>query len=332
MSDYKDIKGLKVRYLASDPANPESGEVWYNSTTNVAKIQGYNAFGTWSSGGTMNTARGGFYGGAGSGNTDALIGGVNPTPAVEQYDGTSWTNKTGPGASADQRSWWGNSSTAAAQVAGLIWPTIQTATEEWDGSTWTAGGSLSQSLYTGHVTGSVTDAIYWGGFGPGGGTSNGAAVYNGTAWTNSPNTPESSGYSGGGFGTGSAAVGYSGYTGGPTTQSTTAYEWNDVSWTTTNSVNTRVQYGDGFGIQTAGVKVGGGQPPSSPIAPNTTETYDGTSFSINPGQLNGLRGGGAGAGTANTSGIYSGGGGPTTNSSTEEWNGAGPAVLTIGTS
>ena len=332
MATYYDIFGQKVQYLSSDPANLTEGQVWYNSTSNTAKVQGYSAFGSFSSGSTMNTARGGFYGGAGSGNTDALIGGVNPTPAVEQYDGTSWTNKTGPGSSADQRSWWGDSSTAAAQVAGLIWPTIQTATEEWNGSAWTTGGSLTHTVYTGHATGSVADAIYWGGFSSPGAMVSSAAVYDGTSWTNSPNTPEAAGYSGGGFGTGAAAVGYSGYAGTPTIQSTTAYEWNDVSWTTTNPVNTRVQYGNGFGIQTAGVKVGGGQPPGAPLAPNSTETYDGTCFSINPNQLSNLRGGGAGAGTTNASGIYAGGGPPTTNSATEEWNGAGPITKTITTS
>jgi hypothetical protein len=202
-------------------------------------------------------------------------------------------------------------------------------TEEWDGSSWTAGGSFPTNIYTGHAVGSLTDAIYWGGFDSSPNLSSMSAVYNGTTWTNSPNTPTAAAYSGGGLGTGAAALGYGGYTGGPTIQITTAYEWNDTSWSNTNSCNTRVQYGDGFGIQTAGVKVGGGQPPGNPNAPNSTELYDGTSFTISPGQLNNARGGGAGSGVTNANAFYAGGGAAPLQNTTEEWAGIGVATKTI---
>tara|TARA_Y100001970_G_scaffold293545_1_gene441107 strand:+ start:2932 stop:3927 length:996 start_codon:yes stop_codon:yes gene_type:complete len=328
MATYKDIHGNNIPIRASDPSNPITGEVWYNTTSRELKVLGFNTNGAWSSGGTMNTARGGFQGGAGASKNDGLIGGTSPT-AVEQYDGTSWTTKSSPGSSASQRSWWGDSSSAAAQVSGLIWPNIQQITEEWDGSSWSSGGGFPTAIYTGGVTGSLNDAIYWQGFTSPGAQSNFSATYNGTSWTNAPNVPESAGYSPSGFGTGAAAVGYSGYTGGPNVQSTTAYEWNDTSWSATNPVNQRVQYGGGFGTQTAGVKCGGGAPPSAPTAPNTTETYDGTSFTINPNQLTNLRGGGASGGVADTSGLYSGGGAAPTQDTTEEWDGAGAATKIV---
>ncbi len=324
MATYYDIFGQKVQYFSSDPSDLVEGQVWYNAPAKVGKVQSYNAAVAWSSGGTMNTARGGFYGGAGAGVNDGLIGGSNPT-AVEQYNGTSWTTKTSPSDGTTQRTWWGDSSSAAGQVMGYPYSN----TEEWDGSSWTAGGSFPTNIYTGHAVGSLTDAIYWGGFDSSPNLSSMSAVYNGTTWTNSPNTPTAAGYSGGGLGTGAAALGYGGYTGGPTIQITTAYEWNDTSWSNTNSCNTRVQYGDGFGIQTAGVKVGGGQPPGNPNAPNSTELYDGTSFTISPGQLNNARGGGAGSGVTNANAFYAGGGAAPLQNTTEEWAGIGVATKTI---
>lgn len=154
-----------------------------------------------------------------------------------------------------------------------------------------------------------------------------SATYNGTSWTNAPNVPETSAYSPSGFGTGAAAVGFSGY--GSPTQPTTAYEWNDTTWSSTNPVNSKGQYGGGFGTQTAGVKCGGGQPPSAPLAPNSTETYDGTCFTVNPNQLTNLRGGGASNGVADTSGLFSGGGPPSTIGTSEEWNGAGDSTKVV---
>jgi hypothetical protein len=37
MATYKEIFGTNIEVLASDPANPVTGQVWYNSTDNVVK-------------------------------------------------------------------------------------------------------------------------------------------------------------------------------------------------------------------------------------------------------------------------------------------------------
>ena len=62
MTAYNTIKGLKVKYLSADPANPEAGQVWYNSDTGNLRINGVQGTGAWSSGGTMNQARDQFAG------------------------------------------------------------------------------------------------------------------------------------------------------------------------------------------------------------------------------------------------------------------------------
>jgi len=328
MATYKEIFGKGIKNLSSDlSGDAHLGQIWYNTTSNTLKTLLNSA--AWSSGGALNTARGGFSGGAGASVTDGLIGGTSPT-AVEQYDGTSWTTKTSPAAATGQRTWFGDSSSAAVQVSGLIWPTIQQTTEEWDGSAWTAGGAFPTAAYTGGATGSLTDGIYWQGFTPPGAATNFSATYDGTSWTNAPNVPESTAYSPAGFGTGSAAVGYSGY--GSPTQPTTAFEWNGTSWATTNPVNTGVQYGNGFGIQTAGVKCGGAQPPSAPEPLNSTETYDGTCFSIGSGQLANPRGGGAASGTTNANAFFAGGGPAPVQGTTEEYSSSVQTVKTITTS
>jgi len=38
MATYKEIKGFKIKVLASDPANPLEGEMWYNTTSKTLKV------------------------------------------------------------------------------------------------------------------------------------------------------------------------------------------------------------------------------------------------------------------------------------------------------
>jgi len=38
MATYKEISGLNIKSLASDPANPLEGEMWYNSTSGTLKV------------------------------------------------------------------------------------------------------------------------------------------------------------------------------------------------------------------------------------------------------------------------------------------------------
>ena len=76
MATYKEIFGTDVEVVSSDPANPVTGQVWYNTTTQ--QLKGYKQFigNAWSTGGNMNTARG-FLGGTGT-QTAALAFGGNP--------------------------------------------------------------------------------------------------------------------------------------------------------------------------------------------------------------------------------------------------------------
>jgi hypothetical protein len=92
MATYKEIFGTNIEVLASDPANPVTGQVWYNSTDNVVKGFALTTAGAWATGGSLNTARD-FPGGAGTQTAALAFGGRDPstTAATESYNGSAWT-------------------------------------------------------------------------------------------------------------------------------------------------------------------------------------------------------------------------------------------------
>ena len=74
MATYYDIFGQKVQYLSSDPSDLQIGQVWYNSTSNTAKVQGLGTA-SWSTGGSLNTKHNGAA--AAGTQTAALVAGGN---------------------------------------------------------------------------------------------------------------------------------------------------------------------------------------------------------------------------------------------------------------
>jgi hypothetical protein len=57
MADYINIYGQDILAVASDPANPTVGQIWYNTTSNTLKGGGVMLLVAWATGKTMNTAR-----------------------------------------------------------------------------------------------------------------------------------------------------------------------------------------------------------------------------------------------------------------------------------
>jgi hypothetical protein len=92
MATYKGIQGFTIQNLSADPSNPIEGQVWYNSTSNVWKVEEATTAGAWATGGNLNTAR---YVLAGAGTQTAALafGGAAPSPtgATEEYNGSAWT-------------------------------------------------------------------------------------------------------------------------------------------------------------------------------------------------------------------------------------------------
>ena len=90
MAEYINIRGQSIEVVASDPANPTIGQIWYNSTSNTLKGGGVTTAGTWASATSMGTARYGM-GSAGIQTAALGFGGIPPadTAATEEYDGST---------------------------------------------------------------------------------------------------------------------------------------------------------------------------------------------------------------------------------------------------
>jgi len=122
MTDYKGIKGWKIRTIAGNPANPKAGEVWFNSSTNTFKTHGVLSAATkaWGSGGNLTTGRNGNKGCSNGSHLDANTFGGSAGVNTEEYNGTSWgsggnlntsmTQNTGSGGASDTRACAGDSS------------------------------------------------------------------------------------------------------------------------------------------------------------------------------------------------------------------------------
>ena len=133
MATYKGIKGFSIQNLSADPSNPIEGEMWYNSTSNVWKVEELTAAGAWATGGNLNTAR---YELAGAGTQTAglAFGGNTPpaTGATEEYDGSTWTSS--PVSMNTARGYLGGCGTQASALAFGGTPPATAATEEWTGA------------------------------------------------------------------------------------------------------------------------------------------------------------------------------------------------------
>jgi len=95
MATYYGTYGQKVQYLASDPTDPQIGQVWYNSTSATLKVRGVTTTGTWATSPNLNAASA--TGGAAGIQTAALTFGLPGTPGSaptlisQSWDGTTWT-------------------------------------------------------------------------------------------------------------------------------------------------------------------------------------------------------------------------------------------------
>jgi|TARA_R100001530_G_C4291275_1_gene148076 hypothetical protein len=163
--------------------NPDPATV-----TTTTEYDGTN----WAAGGALSNARG--YGPVGAGPQTAgmAIGGYNPpvtyVTAVEFYNGASWT--TNPVAGPSLYGGAGSGTQTAAWVAGeaAVSPAPENQkTYEWNGSSWTAGGSYVMTAVANIFGGGPTTT----GWVSGGDGDPGLKVatnhYDGTTWSTAPN-------------------------------------------------------------------------------------------------------------------------------------------------
>jgi len=324
VATYYDIFGQKVQYLSSDPANLTEGEVWYNSTSNTAKVQGFQTA-AWATSGALNTARSRST--SFGVETDAVItsGGGPVRPATEEYNGSTWT--TSPGTRST--SVWEAGSLGANSSAGLAFggePNTSNA-ESYDGTTWSSAPSIPTGMKPGrNQVGTYAAGMHNGGSTPtgtGGDDGNGGfAISNdwtGSAWTANPNMPIASG--GGSCGSAIAALQFVGGSPGLQTQ-----EWDGTSWTL--GINSNYPNGNntsGTGPTSAISANPGGAPTST-----QAEITDGTTFTVTASSSDAYSSR-AGAGTASAT-FLAGGEPPSYRTETEDFTGATVVTKTITTS
>jgi len=325
MTTFKEIRGTDILALSSDPTNPETGQIWYNSSSGTLKGYLFATVNAWASGGSLPVAKGAI-GSAGT-QTAALgfAGYDNGSPgkptATLLYDGTSWT--TSPASMSTPRYWPGSANagtqTAALAFGGYVAPTGTTATESYNGTSWTSAPSLNTGRYGAGSAGTQTAALIFAGANPG---ITATEKYNGTSWTtvNSMNT--SRGYLSG-CGLSTAALGMGGYAPG-NTAATESY--NGTSWTTVNSLNTARRSLGSFGTQTATIAFGGVNPSDANVT--ATESWNGSSWTTNPTGLATARFRTMGAGSQ-TAGLAIGGRTTIYVADTEEWTGQQLQTKTI---
>ena len=183
MANYRNIHGINIETVSSNPDNPANGQVWYNSTDQKLRGNAQTTAGAWASGGNLNTTKARH---AASGTQTAALafGGENVTATNESYNGTAFTEES-------------DLNTARRLLAGTG---IQTATlafggenpgttdfditESWNGSSWTEVGDLNTARNLTGGSGLYTSALGAGGFNQGGGASEAKTEsWNGTSWT-----------------------------------------------------------------------------------------------------------------------------------------------------
>ena len=330
MATYKDIKGIKVESLSSDPPVATSlGEMWYNTTSGALKYS-IEGPGAWSSGGTQTTA---LATAALTGTQTAAISmaGFYDLQTTLTYNGTAWTavnsltqlGRNSPGAFGTQ--------TAALCAGG--YNTDDNATfdysETWNGTSWSEGNNINtpRGYIASANQGTTTAGLIFGGLaGPtGNATTTSAESYDGTNWTEST-ALNTSLQSAGGGGTPTAAFCAGG-------QQPAAFDgnqqWNGTGWTNETAINTARGLMGSAGSVTAAL-IYGGDP--APGAFASVESWNGTSWT-EVADLSTARyqmGKGTGSSTAALcSGGATGSPPPAGTGLTEEWNDPVQVIKTV---
>ena len=314
MSTYTELKGLRIKYLSSDPSPGTAGDVWYNSTSSALKV--YAGIGAWSSGAGLITGRNDLAG-FGIQTATACFGGVDATAAnndTEEYNGSGWAAGEDMPSAVYEHGGTGTL-TAGLSVGGTLPGGITDATNEYDGTDWAAGGDYPAATIRLQACGTQTAALAAGGGRPT--ISAVTAEYNGTAWTANPSPsgdlPAAIQYH---RMTGilTSAVSFGGGPSGPVTGATATY--NGTSWTAQTATlnDTRSRLGGAGETDSSAVAFGG-------FAPNgtvNTELWDGSSWT-EVGNMGTARYALAGTGTA-TKALGAGGYTSGRLTATEEFN------------
>jgi hypothetical protein len=267
MAAYKDLVGQKITKVTSNPGEPKTGQMWYNSTD--GKLRGLGILRAWASASPLSTARS-VLGGFGIQTSSVMYGGT--TNSTEEYNGTGFSagGNLNTGRPNCQDNGWGVE-TAAVVASGYDGSNNTANVEEYDGSSFSEVNNVSSARRQQASIGLVqTAGAICGGY-----TStnvDSTEEYDGTNWTSggSLNTSRR-GFAG--SGTLTAGIVFSGYT---TTVVANTEEYDGTSWTTATSINSARNNGAAASNapQSTAMLFGGNTGSDT----GKTEQYNGTSW------------------------------------------------------
>ena len=308
------------RRLSGMGCGTETAGLVAGGDPNSNKTETYNGS-SWTAGNTLNTGR--QQGKMSGPQTAGLVwGGETPslTTATEKFDGTSWTTTPATLGTAVKNNAGNKDTTSGASALNVYGntPSDTSSAEEYnEGATaitvaaWAAGGTLNtarSAVGRSGIAPSQTAALCVSGY-PGPPSTvdvKNVEEYNGTSWTEVGDV-NSSRYRGMCAGTTSAGLfcgGNSDVTPG-TKPLPLSEEWDGSSWTAGNTMQNGNEAAGGFGTQTAAVQAGGSLNPY-PNYTNTTEEYNGTSWSDVPATIFASVAGVTGVGTETAGLIFCG--------------------------
>ena len=312
MTDYKTIRGKKVKFFTSDLSGGEAeGQLFFQDTAREMKVAVASA--AWSSGSPVNSGRHNCASGSTPRDAGIIFGGfLSPASSslTEEYNGSGWTEDGNLNTARQQFPGFGTQ-TAAVGAGGYVNGSGDVANvEEYNGSSWTEVNYIPGSRRGKSGFGTLTAGVICGGV-P---NSNQTFEYDGTNWT-----------AGGNLGTGMDRTDVAG-TGTQTAglvaagDTTESFTYDGSTWTDVGTTNAPHDGGADTGLQTAAVIISGFPAPQSPAVTTACETFDGTTFATTATVAQGVYGMGNGGASGTAAFKCAGSRNPGTESSTEEFN------------
>jgi len=208
----------------------------------------------WTTNPNSNPSTGGNNCGTGTQTAALSWGGYPNISTTLEFDGSSYTTTGALGTGRELTSNNIGVQTAAIAAGGFQRPgTYPTQTEEYNGSSWTAGPAINTPRYSAAGAGTETAAVISGGI-DGGGQKNATEEYNGSSWTTVNARP----YSAGNAGTSGTQTDSLVYGGNPSGAVATTVRYDGTNWATApNMANTRAMQGSSSaGTSTAALASG----------------------------------------------------------------------------
>jgi hypothetical protein len=318
MSTYKDIQGISIQSVTSDPPNPTEGQVWYNSTEGIFKVSDNFRNGVWSTGGTAPASMSDT-GAAGTQTAALFFGGYDTDNKTLEYNGSTWS--PGGNLTTNRHTLAGAGTQTAALAVGGYTPVNfvdKGNTEEYNGTTWAEQNDLSLARHGLCASGPQTAAIAFAGQ-PSSTPTQHTELYDGTSWTAAPGgTMNECNPARGGCGTQTAAIAVS----GNTSPKENVEGYDGTSWTILPPTPSPGEGRFAVGIYDDCLAFGG---QDGPVQKDTME-WNGVAWVDTTKMTNNRSTNFGGAGISTTAVAF----GPGT--STEEWDAVGAVVTNILTS